>query len=325
MPHPSRRAVLGAALIPLAAPSSARAQGDWPTRPVTIVVPNPPGGGTDFAARLYQEALTRALGQPVLIDNRPGGNGNIAILHVVRSAPDGHTLLLQYSAFHAGNPIMMRNAGWEPRDLTPVGMATVGPHGIFVAPTVPATTLAEFIAWAKQRPGKLNYASAGIGSVQHIASLQFSQAIGVPMEHITYRGAAAALQDVAGGRVEMFITTPSSAIALVQAGRVKALAIASAQRIGALPQVPTTAEAGLPGFVVDAWFGIFAPAGTPAPIVERINAGMREATTLPEVRRRAEDGGVRLQPLTVAEMDAVARREIEMTGRVIRENGITIE
>jgi len=318
----TRRAAIAAGL---ALPGLAQAQA-WPSRPITITVPNPPGGGTDFAARLYVEALTRSLGQQVLIDNRPGGNGNIAILHAVRSAPDGHTLLLQYSAFHAGNPIMMRNAGWDPnRDLTPVGMATIGPHGIFVGPHVPANTLREFIAWAKERPGKINYASAGIGSVQHIAALQLSKAIGVPMEHVPYRGAAAALQDMAGGRIELFLTTPSSAIGLVQAGRVKALAIASAARIPALPDVPTTAEAGLPNFEVDAWFAIFAPAGTPAPIVERINAAMREATTEPAVRRRAEDGGVVLRPLTVAEMDAVAKREIEVLGAVIREHGITIE
>jgi tripartite-type tricarboxylate transporter receptor subunit TctC len=329
MPHPIRRrhALLAAAATGLAAPRLAGAQGgsSWPSRPITITVPNPPGGGTDFAARLYQDSLTRQLGQQVLIDNRPGGNGNIAILHAVRSPPDGHTLLLQYSAFHAGNPIMIRNAGWEPRDLAPVGMATVGPHGIFVAPTVPANTLAEFIAWAKERPGRINYASAGVGSVQHIAALRFSQAIGVRMEHVTYRGAAAALQDVAGGRIEMFVTTPSSAIGLVQGGRVKALAIASERRIGALPNLPTTAEAGMPGFVADAWFAVFAPAGTPAPVVERVNAAMRAATEEPDVRRRAEEGGVFLRPLTVAEMEAVARREVEVLGRFIRENAITME
>ena len=325
MPPLPRRTLLGATAA-LAAPLPAFAQADWPSRPITIVVPNPPGGGTDFAARLYQEPLTRALGQQVVIDNRPGANGNIAIQHVVRSAPDGYTLLLQYNGYHAGNPALMRNLSWDPvRDLVPVGMATVAPHGIFAAPNVPADTLPEFIAWARQRPGQINYASSGSGSIQHIAGAMFSRAIGVPMVHVPYRGAAPALQDVAGGRVELFITTPSSAIGLVKGGRVKALAIASEARISALPEVPTTAEAGLPGFVVDAWFAVFAPAGTPAPIVRRLNAAMREATTLPEIRRRAEEGGVILRPLTVEQMDAVARREIEVLGQVIRENGITLE
>lgn len=321
-PLPRRALVATAAFVAAALPLRAQS----PSRPITVLVPNPPGGGTDFAARLFQEALSRALGTGVVIDNRPGANGNIAILAAIRAAPDGHTLLMQYSGYHAGNPAMMRDPGWDPvRDLLPVGMATVAPHGIFVAPELPVSTLAEFIEYAKARPGRLNYASSGNGSVQHIAGALFSRAIGAPMAHVPYRGAAPALQDVAGGRVELFITTPSSAIGLVRGGRLKALAIASDARIPALPEVPTTAEAGLPGFVVDAWFAFFAPAGTPSDVVQRINAALREATAQPDLRRRAEEGGVILRPLTVAEMDAVARREIETLGLTIRENGITLE
>jgi tripartite-type tricarboxylate transporter receptor subunit TctC len=177
----------------------------------------------------------------------------------------------------------------------------------------------------KARPGQINYASSGNGSIQHIAGVLFSKAVGVPMVHVPYRGAAPALQDVAGGRVELFITTPSSAIGLVQGGKVRALAIASAERIQALPEVPTTAEAGMPGFVVDAWFAFFAPTGTPAPVLKRLNAALREAAALPDVRRRAEEGGVLLRPMTIAQMDEVARREIEVLGRIIRENNITLE
>ena len=317
-----RRAFAAVAAAVAAAPPLRAQTG----RPITVLVPNPPGGGTDFAARLFQDALSRSLGTSVVIDNRPGANGNIAILAAVRAAPDGNTLLMQYSGYHAGNPAMMREPGWDPvRDLSPVGMATVAPHGIFVSPELPVSTLAEFVAYAKDRPGRLNYASAGNGSIQHIAGALFGRAIGTQMAHVPYRGAAPALQDVAGGRVEMFITTPSSAIGLVRGGRLKALAIASDARISALPEVPTTAEAGLPGFVVDAWFAFFAPAGTPPEVVARLNAALREATAQPDLRRRAEEGGVILRPLTVAEMDAVARREIETLGRTIRENGITLE
>jgi tripartite-type tricarboxylate transporter receptor subunit TctC len=323
MSHPTRRALLAAGLSAVGAPALAQAPS---SRPVTIIVPNPPGGGTDFAARLFQESLARLLGQTVVIDNRPGANGNIAIQAVVRAAPDGHTLLLQYSGYHAGNPAMIPNLPWDPlRDLAPVGMATVAPHGIFVPASLPVATLAEFIAYAKARPGVLNYASAGNGSIQHIGGALFAEAIGAPMVHVPYRGAAPALQDVAGGRIELFITTPSSAIGLVQGGRVKALAIASATRIPALPEVPTTAEAGLPGFTVDAWFAIFAPAGTPTPMLERLNAAMRDATRDPVVQQRAEEGGVLLRPLTIPEMDALARREIEELGRTIREAGIRLE
>jgi tripartite-type tricarboxylate transporter receptor subunit TctC len=318
-----RRRVLLAGAGLLAAPALARAQTG---RPITVVVPNPPGGGTDFAARLYQDALTRMLGTQVVVENKPGANGNIAILAVARAAPDGHTLLLQYSGYHAGNPAMMRNLPWDPvRDLTPVGMATVAPHGIFTAPGLPPNTLPAFIAYAKERPGRINYASSGSGSIQHIAGVLFSRAVGVPMIHVPYRGAGQAWQDVVGGRVELFITTPSSAVGLVRGGQAKALAIASETRSSALPEVPTTAEAGLPGFEIDAWFAFFAPAGTPPEFVNRVNAALREATTQPDIRRRAEEGGVILRPLTVAEMDEVARREIETLGRTIRENGITPE
>ena len=233
-----------AAALLLVVSHPARTQQRWPSRPITVIVPNPPGGGSDFAARLFAEPLSQAFGQPVVIDNRPGANGNIAITAATRAQPDGHTLLLQYSGYHAGNPAMMRNLQWDPlRDLTPVGMATVGPHAIFAAPNLPVNTLQEFIAYARARPGQLNYSSSGNGSIQHIAGVLFAKAIGTEMVHVPYRGAAQALQDVAGGRVELFITTPSSGVALVQGGRLKALAIASAARLSALPEVPTTAEA----------------------------------------------------------------------------------
>jgi tripartite-type tricarboxylate transporter receptor subunit TctC len=321
----TRRAVLGAGAA-LAAPLPLRAQGAFPSRPITVIVPNPPGGGTDFAARLFQEGLQAALGQPVVIENRPGANGNIAIGAVARAQPDGHTLLLQYNGYHAGNPAMMQNLPWDPiRDLSLVGMATMAPHVILVAPNVPANTLAEFIAHARANPGKLNYASSGNGSIQHIGGVLFARAIGTEMVHVPYRGAAPALQDVAGGRVEMFITTPSSAIALVQGGRVKALAMASARRAPGLPDVPTTAEAGLPGFTLDAWFAFAAPAATPRPIQERINAAMREVASQPAVRQRAEAAGAATAAMTLEELDALARREVAELGVVIRAAGIRLE
>ncbi|WP_198369828.1 Bug family tripartite tricarboxylate transporter substrate binding protein [Roseomonas rosulenta] len=320
-----RRALLGAGGL-LAAPVSLRAQAAFPLRAITVIVPNPPGGGTDFAARLYQEGLSAALGQPVVIENRPGANGNIAITAVARAAPDGHTLLLQYNGYHAGNPAMMQNLTWDPiRDLALVGMATTAPHVILAAPNVPANTLAEFIAHARANPGKLNYASSGNGSIQHIGGVLFARAIGTEMVHVPYRGAAPALQDVAGGRVEMFITTPSSAVALIQAGRVKPLAMASARRAPGLPEVPTTAEAGLPGFTLDAWFAFAAPAATPAPVQDRLNAALRALAGTPAIRQRAEQAGAATEAMTLAELDALARREVDELGGVIRAAGITIE
>ena len=321
----NRRSLLAASSL-LTAPASLKAQPAFPNRPITVVVPNPPGGGTDFAARLFQEAMSQGLGQPVLVENRPGANGNLAINAVARAAPDGHTILLQYNGYHAGNPAMMKNLTWDPiKDLALVGMATMAPHAIIVAPTVPANNLQEFIAHARANPGKLNYASSGNGSIQHVGGVLFSRAIGAEMVHVPYRGAAPALQDVAGGRVELFITTPSSAIALVQGGRVKALAIASAQRAAGLPDVPTTAEAGLPGFTLDAWFGFAVPAATPKPIQERLNAVINAAAEQASVRERAQAGGATTKAMTLVELDRLARREVEELGAVIRAAGITID
>lgn len=318
----TRRALLAA---PVLLPLAALAQ-PWPSRSISIIVPNPPGGGSDFAARLFVEGLSQALGVPVVIDNRPGANGNIGILAATRAPADGHTLLLQYSGYHAGNPAMMRNLAWDPaRDLAPVGMATMAPHVILGAPNLSANNLAEFIAFARAHPGRVNYASSGNGSIQHIAGEVLARSIGAQMVHVPYRGAAPALQDVAGGRVEIFITTPSSAIALVQAGRVKALAMASAQRSPGLPDVPTTAEAGLPGFTMDAWFAFFAPSGVPMPILERLNAELRRLALDPTIRRRAEEGGAATAAMTIPELDALARREIETLGAVIRGANIVLE
>ena len=310
----SRRTLFASGAL-LAAPASLRAQPAFPNRPITVVVPNPPGGGTDFAARLFQEAMSQGLGQPVVVENRPGANGNLAISAVARSAPDGHTILLQYNGYHAGNPAMMKNLTWDPiKDLALVGMATMAPHAIIVGPNVPANNLQEFIAHARANPGKLNYASSGNGSIQHVGGVLFSRAIGAEMVHVPYRGAAPALQDVAGGRVELFITTPSSAIALVQGGRVKALAIASAQR-----------AAGLPGFTLDAWFGFAVPTATPKPIQERLNAVINAAAEQASVRERAQAGGATTKAMTLGELDALARREVEELGAVIRGAGITLE
>ncbi|MBP0446950.1 tripartite tricarboxylate transporter substrate binding protein [Roseomonas sp. SSH11] len=310
----------------IAAGQARATETDWPTRPVTIIAPNPPGGGTDFAARLFQEPLGQLLGQQVIVENRSGGNGNVGILAVARAKPDGYTLLLQYSGYHGANPALTPDIGWDPnRDLTAVGMATVSPHVVFASPTLPARNLAELVAHIRANPGRITYASAGTGSVQNFAGIQLAKLVGVPMLHVPYRGAAPALQDVAGGRVDLLITTPSSAMALYRGGQVKALAVAGETRLAALPEVPTSAEAGLPGYVVDAWFAVFAPAGTPQPIVLKLNEALRRAAAQPKVQEIATSAGAQLRPLTVEEMERLARQEVETLGRLVREAGLRIE
>ena len=297
----------------------------YPTKPIRLIVPQAAGGNTDLVARISAEHLTQALGQSIVVDNRPGAGGNIGIEMTAKGVPDGYTLLAAAPAL-VTSPALYAKLGYDPiKDLALVGMATMAPHAIIVAPGVPANNLQEFIAHARANPGKLNYASSGNGSIQHVGGVLFSRAIGAEMVHVSYRGAAPALQDVAGGRVELFITTPSSAIALVQGGRVKALAIASAERAAGLPDVPTTAEAGLPGLTLDAWFGFAVPAATPKPIQERLNAVINAAAEQAAVRERAQAGGATTKAMTLAELDRLARREVEELGAVIRAAGITID
>jgi tripartite-type tricarboxylate transporter receptor subunit TctC len=321
---PRRHLVLGTAALAIR-PGWA-AEPDWPARPITLIAPNPPGGGTDFAARLFQEPLSQRLGQQVVVENRSGGNGNVGVLAVARAKPDGYTLLLQYSGYHGANPILTPDIGWDPnRDLAAVGMATVSPHVVLASPALPVQNLAELVAHIRTNPGRVTYASAGTGSVQNFAGLQLAQLVGASMLHVPYRGAAPALQDVLGGRVDLFITTPSSAMSLLKGGQIKALAVASAARLPALPDVPTTAEAGLPGYIVDAWFAVFAPAGTSRNILLKVNEALRYATTQPKVQEVATAAGAQLRPLTVTEMDALARQEVETLGRLVREAGLRIE
>jgi len=203
--------VLTSLTTSLALPFSAFAQVDnYPSKPITLVVPNPPGGLVDTSARLVGDPLTKLTGQTVVIDNKPGGSGNLAYSNVARSAKDGYTVLVSYSGYHIANPILMDKLPWDLKDLTPIGLITVATNVVAVHPSIPVNTLKEFIAWAKQNPGKLNYASQGNGSVSHIGTEIFKQQTGIEMTHVPYKGSGQAIQDVLAGQVQVFITTPPS-------------------------------------------------------------------------------------------------------------------
>ncbi len=311
-----------AAHVVLAAPA-ARAQGTWPDKPITIIVPAPPGGGTDLVTRLYADRLSQELGQQVIVDNKGGGNGNIGTALVARARPDGYTLLMQYSAYHAANPALIKDLNWKPDDFVGVAMGAVAPHVIVVAKKVPAEDLKSFIAYAKANKGKLNYASVGAGSVPHLGGVLLNKAAGIDLTHVPYKGAGPATQDIVAGQVELLIVTPPSVSGHIRSGNVKALALASDQRHPAFAEIPTTAEAGLPGFTLDAWFALFAPAGTPQPVIDRLNAAMRKIAQSDAVKERASQLGTVLKDWTPAEMDAFAKSEVEAWGKVIRDNNIT--
>jgi tripartite-type tricarboxylate transporter receptor subunit TctC len=300
------------------------AQGaNYPDKPITMVVPAPPGGGTDLVTRLYSDLLSQELGVQVIVDNKGGGNGNIGTAIVARAKPDGYTLLMQYSAYHSANPALIKDLNWKPDDFVGVAMGAVAPHVIVVAKKVPADDLKSFIAYAKANPGKLNYASVGAGSVPHLGGVLLNKAAGLDMVHVPYKGAGPATADIVAGQVELLIVTPPSVSGHIRNGNVKALALASDSRLPAFSDIPTTAEAGLPGFTLDGWFALFAPAGTPQPIIDRLNAAMRKISKMEAVVARANQLGVVLKDWTPGQMDSFAKGEVETWGKVIRDNKIT--
>jgi tripartite-type tricarboxylate transporter receptor subunit TctC len=298
----------------------------WPAKPVTFVVPSAPGGTTDFTARLVSDGLAQALGQPVVIDNKAGGAGNIGNQLVARAKPDGYTLLVSYSGYHVGNPHLFKQAGWDPiKDFAPVAMMTRAPQVIVVNSKVPFDSLAGLIDYAKKNPGKLNYASSGNGSIQHIAGELFKQLTGTFITHIPYRGAGPATQDLIGGQVDLFMTTPAAVVAHVQAGKLKALAVTGTQRLAALPNVPTANEAGLKGFELDSWFALYAPAGTPPEIVQRLNTELAKVMAAPDVKKKAADAGTTLETMSPAQLGEYTQKELERWGKVIKGAKITMD
>lgn len=308
------------------ATSPAFAQGKFPQRPITLVVPTAPGGSTDFTARLISDQLSRALGQPVVVDNKPGGAGNIGNQLVARAKADGYTLLVSYSGYHVGNPHLFKQAGWDPiKDFAPVAMMTRAPQVIAARSNLPANSVKELIAYAKANPGKLNFASSGNGSIQHIAGELFKQLTGTFITHIPYRGSGPAVQDLMGGTVDLFITTPASVISQIQGGRLKALAVTSQKRLPSLPNVPTASEAGLKGYELDSWFALYAPAGTPQDVVMQLNAEVNRILQLPEVRKKSEDSGTSVETMTPQQLGEFTRKELDYWGKVIASSKISAE
>lgn len=317
-----QRILLGAAL--LAASGAAAAQA-FPNRSLTLVVPNPPGGIVDTSARLVSESMSKLIGQPVVVDNRPGASGNIAYGMVARAPKDGYTLLVSYSAYHVGNPAMFSKLPWEQKDLAPVALLTAATNVITVHPSVPVNSLRDFLSYLKANPGKLNYASQGNGSLSHVGTALFEQATQTDMQHIPYKGSGAAIQDVLAGNVQVFITTPPSVLGHVQAGKLKALAVTARTRHPSLPNVPTTTEAGLAGFELEAWVALFAPAGTPPDVIAKLSAEVKRALDLPESKQRAAAAGVELRYQGPAELAGLVQRETDYWGKVIRGRNITAD
>jgi tripartite-type tricarboxylate transporter receptor subunit TctC len=318
--------LLGASTLLSAFSGSALAQAKFPERPITLVVPSAPGGTTDFSARLVLEPLTAALGQPIVVDNKAGGSGNIGNLAVARAKADGHTLLVAYSGYQVGNPHLFKKAGWDPlKDFEAVAMLTRAPQIVVVRSSLGFKTMQELIAYAKANPGKLNYASSGIGSIQHIAGEMLKQQTSTFMTHIPYRGAGPAVQDLLAGNVDLFITTPASVVGHVKSGRLTGLAVTSNTRLSSLPEVLTVAEAKLPDFKLDSWFALYAPAGTPADVVQTINQAVSKILQQADIKKKAEDAGTVTEVMTPAQLSAYTKKELDFWGQVIKKSNITMD
>ena len=312
------------ALASLCLPLTVLAQA-FPSKTITLVVPNPPGGLVDTSARLVAEPLARLIGQPVVIDNKAGASGNLAYQNVARSAKDGHTLLVSYSGYHIANPILMDKLPWELKDLAPVGLITIATNVIAIHPSVPANNLKEFIAYAKQNPGKLNYASQGNGSVSHIGTEIFKLQTGLSMVHVPYKGSGQAIADVLAGQVQVFITTPPSVMGHVQTGKLKALAVTGKTRHPQMPQVPTVAEAGLSGFELESWVALYAAAGTPPAVLQKISQEVKRSMELPETKQRADAAGIEVRFLSPADTTKQLELETLDWGRAIKAANIKID
>ena len=295
---------------------------EFPTRPVRIVVPSTPGGGLDVLARLLAPKLTEKWGQPIVIDNRAGAGGIIGSEIVAKATPDGHTLLL-VAAGYSANPFLYSKLPYEtPKDFAPVTIIGFAPNVLVVHPTVPAASLKDLIALAKQKPGELTYASAGVGTSGHLAMALLMRSAGLKMVHVPYKGAGAATAAVVGGQTQMIFTATAAVMPHVKSGRIRALAVTSGKRWPSMSEVPTVAEAAIPGYEVDGWYAMLAPGATPKPVVNRIYADLAEILKTPDVAARIEAAGFLVSGIPPAEFAKLIDRELKKWGTVIREAGI---
>ena len=317
---------LAAAGATTAAPWALAQQAAWPDQPLRWVVPYPAGGGTDVLARTVAEAMRQTLGQQIVVDNRPGAATNIGGQMVATAKPDGNTFMSADNAILAFNEHLFTKMPFSPeKDFTYVGGISRFPLALVVHPSFEAKTVKEFLAYARANPGKLNYASPGNGSPHHLAMEMFKNRTSTFLTHIPYRGAAPAMQDVMGGQVPCMFLDLAAGLPVIQSGKVRALAIGSAKRIAALPDVPTLAEAGVPNTEVYAFQGILAPAGMPAAITARLNGDLNKALLNPAVVKRMTDFGMEPLPGTPEQFRAMARAESKRWGEIIKAAGVKLD
>jgi tripartite-type tricarboxylate transporter receptor subunit TctC len=294
----------------------------YPSKPIRFILPFPPGGGTDILGRIISERLAASLGQPVVIENRGGAGGNVGAEAAAKSAPDGYTIVLVAPSL-AISPSLYSKLSYDPvRDFAPVSLVATVPNVMVTSPSIPAWTLTEFIALAKSKPGAMNFGSGGSGTSNHLAGELFNIVAGVKLVHVPYKGVNLAMNDVLSGQIHLVVIGVPAPAPHIRAGRLRALAVIAPRRSAALPEVPTVAEAGLPNFEVTTWYGVLAPAGTPRPIITRLNAELVHVMHAPELKERLAAMATDPVTSTPEEFADYIKREIAKWGEVVREAGL---
>ncbi|AGW91104.1 MULTISPECIES: Bug family tripartite tricarboxylate transporter substrate binding protein [Cupriavidus] len=316
-------AVLGSAWL---APAALAQDGSYPSRPVTLVVSAAAGGTTDLAARMISEPLAKALGQPVVVDNKPGGNGGIAAQLVARAKPDGYTLMLQYSGFHVITPLLVKNLSWDPvKDFAPVANILSAPQVLVVRQGLPVKSLKELVAYAKANPDKLNYASSGNGSLQHVSTELLNQMAGTKITHVPYKGTGPAMTDLLGGSVDLTMTTPPPLMGHIAAGKLRPLVVTSKTRLPSLKDVPSAPEAGYPDLDVSSWFAMYAPAGTPKAVIDKLTGEIDKIVRTEAFRKKAEELGAEAKYMNPQQLAQYQKAELERWAKVIKSANIHAE
>ena len=315
--------MIAIAALGVAASSPVFAQATWPSKSIKIIAPVQPGGGVDLVARTIAERLSKSFGQSVFVDNQSGGGGVVGSLATARAAPDGYTLMVGYVGTHGTNPAVRKLPYDAVRDFTPIAMVGGTPNVLVVPETVPASTLRDFVAWAKANPGKLAYGSSGPGTLTHLAMEQFKIAAGLPdITHIAYRGIGPAFTDILGGRTQAMLPGLAAALPHIKGGKMKALAVTGTRRHPLLPDVPTFEESGYPGFDGVQWYGIVGPANMPAAIVRQLNDDINKALATPELRERLSSEALEPMPMAPAEFGQYIQNDIDKWSKLAKARDI---